>query len=75
MTQTALTATEQLHSAAKASEPVTFRQVPHNIEAEQLLLGAILVNNEVMDRVSRLPAAPNTSTIRCTPRSSRRSRS
>jgi len=52
MKQTALTASEQLHIAAKASEPVTFRQVPHNIEAEQLLLGAILVNNEVMDRIS-----------------------
>ena len=29
-----------------------FRQPPHNIEAEQALLGAILVNNEALDRVS-----------------------
>lgn len=31
---------------------VPFREAPHNIEAEQALLGAILVNNEAMDRVS-----------------------
>ncbi|MGE0766886.1 MAG: replicative DNA helicase [Hyphomicrobiaceae bacterium] len=30
----------------------TFRAAPHNIEAEQALLGAILVNNEAHDRVS-----------------------
>jgi replicative DNA helicase len=29
-----------------------FRQAPHNIEAEQALLGAILINNESFDRVS-----------------------
>ena len=29
-----------------------WRQVPHNLEAEQALLGAILVNNEAHDRVS-----------------------
>jgi len=29
-----------------------FRALPHNVEAEQALLGAILVNNEAMDRVS-----------------------
>ncbi len=29
-----------------------FRMAPHNIEAEQALLGAILVNNEAHDRVS-----------------------
>jgi replicative DNA helicase len=29
-----------------------FRSAPHNIEAEQALLGAILVNNEAHDRVS-----------------------
>ncbi|MEN8722876.1 MAG: replicative DNA helicase [Alphaproteobacteria bacterium] len=34
------------------SEPGAYRQPPHNIEAEQELLGAILVNNEAMDRVS-----------------------
>ena len=36
--------------AATAAEP--FRQPPHNIEAEQALLGAILVNNDAFDRVS-----------------------
>jgi replicative DNA helicase len=30
----------------------TFRVAPHNIEAEQALLGAILVNNDAFDRVS-----------------------
>ena len=30
----------------------TFRSAPHNIEAEQALLGAILVNNEAFYRVS-----------------------
>lgn len=29
-----------------------FRSAPHNIEAEQALLGAVLVNNEACDRVS-----------------------
>ena len=30
----------------------TYRTAPHNIEAEQALLGAILVNNEALYRVS-----------------------
>src|ERR1700693_2079442 len=29
-----------------------WRQAPHNVEAEQALLGAILVNNDAFDRVS-----------------------
>src|SRR4026208_2232062 len=33
-------------------ETPIFRAPPHNIEAEQALLGAILVNNEAIDRVS-----------------------
>jgi replicative DNA helicase len=42
-------------SAVSASaEPAlpTVRNAPHNLEAEQALLGAILVNNEAQDRVS-----------------------
>ncbi len=35
---------------ARARRP--FRQPPHNVEAEQALLGAILVNNDAFDRVS-----------------------
>jgi replicative DNA helicase len=35
-----------------ALETPAFRSPPHNIEAEQALLGAILVNNEAIDRVS-----------------------
>ncbi len=37
---------------AAQDSAVQFRAVPHNIEAEQALLGAILVNNEAADRVS-----------------------
>lgn len=33
-------------------DALPFRQAPHNIEAEQALLGAILINNEAFDRVS-----------------------
>jgi replicative DNA helicase len=36
---------------AMAPEP-TFRSPPANLEAEQALLGAILVNNDAFDRVS-----------------------
>src|SRR4026209_2479946 len=43
-------------NAARVIEPEqesdSFRSPPHNIEAEQALLGAILVNNEAIDRVS-----------------------
>ncbi len=43
------------NNAAKAlADPKAevFRAAPHNLEAEQALLGAILVNNEAHDRVS-----------------------
>jgi replicative DNA helicase len=33
-------------------DALPFRQAPHNIEAEQALLGAILINNEAFDRIS-----------------------
>ena len=52
MANPALMLTEALKQAASATEPLTFRQAPHNLEAEQALLGAILVNNEALDRVS-----------------------
>ena len=52
MANPAFLLTEKLRQAASASEPLTFRQAPHNLEAEQALLGAILVNNEALDRVS-----------------------
>ncbi|WP_333794007.1 replicative DNA helicase [Hyphomicrobium sp.] len=52
MTNTARLQTETLREAAAAAEPTDFREAPHNIEAEQALLGAILINNEAMDRVS-----------------------
>lgn len=34
------------------AETANFRTAPHNVEAEQALLGAILVNNDAFDRVS-----------------------
>ena len=39
------------HIVAAEDEPL-HRQVPHNIEVEQALLGAILINNEAFYRVS-----------------------
>src|SRR5262245_23002492 len=33
-------------------ETPIFREAPHNLDAEQALLGAILVNNEAIDRVN-----------------------
>src|SRR5437016_4121356 len=41
----------RLPAVANAAEPA-YRIPPHNIEAEQALLGAILVNNDAFDRVS-----------------------
>ena len=52
MANPAYLATEKLKQAVSADEALTFRQPPHNLEAEQALLGAILVNNEALDRVS-----------------------
>src|SRR5579862_2506255 len=40
-------------AARKVDDPAPlYRSAPHNIEAEQALLGAILVNNEALYRVS-----------------------
>ena len=52
MTEQALFLSDRLKAQAEASEPLSFRQPPHNIDAEQALLGAILVNNEALDRVA-----------------------
>jgi replicative DNA helicase len=46
-------ATDNLAERVRLAGPdPTFRLAPHNIEAEQALLGAILVNNDAFDRVS-----------------------
>jgi replicative DNA helicase len=42
---------ETVASTAQA-DALPFRAAPHNIEAEQALLGAILVNNDAHDRIS-----------------------
>ncbi|WP_375606292.1 MULTISPECIES: replicative DNA helicase [unclassified Bartonella] len=39
-------------SSSKKEDSPSFRQLPHNIEAEQALLGAIFINNDSLDRVS-----------------------
>ncbi len=44
--------TLQLEPENLSGEAEKFRRVPHNIEAEQALLGAIFVNNDACDRVS-----------------------
>src|SRR5690606_35431580 len=49
LTDMALTDSNVLKTAPDAA---TYRTAPHNIEAEQSLLGAILVNNEAFYRVS-----------------------
>ncbi|EJF88125.1 replicative DNA helicase [Bartonella vinsonii subsp. arupensis OK-94-513] len=36
----------------ETNEPASFRQLPHNIEAEQALIGAILINNDALDCVA-----------------------
>jgi replicative DNA helicase len=52
MANTALNVSARLAAAGAADAVIPFRQAPYNLEAEQALLGAILVNNEAMDRVS-----------------------
>ncbi|MEO1200994.1 MAG: DnaB-like helicase N-terminal domain-containing protein, partial [Pseudomonadota bacterium] len=42
----------QLEALPSVSPETPYRTQPHNIEAEQALLGAILVNNEAFYRVS-----------------------
>ena len=51
MAQKAILVSDRPKSTS-ADGAVPFRQAPHNLEAEQALLGAILVNNEAIDRVS-----------------------
>jgi replicative DNA helicase len=54
---------ERLSTALVSPQPQGagqgFRVPPHNIEAEQALLGAILVNNDAFDRVSDFLKAPD----------------
>ena len=47
-----MSAIDNLRAAARQNGEPTYRLSPHNIEAEQALLGAILVNNDAFDRVS-----------------------
>ncbi|MCB1381034.1 MAG: replicative DNA helicase, partial [Alphaproteobacteria bacterium] len=47
-----MSAQATLRPVAAEQESDSYRTAPHNLEAEQALLGAILVNNEACDRVS-----------------------
>lgn len=48
-----MTGTDLIEREAPVAElPTGFRSQPHNVEAEQALLGAILINNEAYTRVS-----------------------
>jgi replicative DNA helicase len=47
-----MSATPILRPVDSGTDSESFRTAPHNLEAEQALLGAILVNNEACDRVS-----------------------
>ena len=48
-----MTGTDLIEREPSAAQlPAGFRSQPHNIEAEQALLGAILINNEAYHRVS-----------------------
>ncbi len=55
-------------------ETIRPREPPHNFEAEQALLGAILVNNAAYQRVAEFLKGPNISPTLCTASSSIRSR-
>jgi replicative DNA helicase len=52
MISTARRTTADTAERQASPEALPFRAAPHNLEAEQALLGAILVNNEAHDRVS-----------------------
>ena len=52
MTGTDLIERETERETSVAQLPAGFRSQPHNVEAEQALLGAILINNEAYSRVS-----------------------
>jgi replicative DNA helicase len=52
MTETARRKPAEAQAGAASPEALPFRAAPHNLEAEQALLGAILVNNDAHDRVS-----------------------
>ncbi|MCP5382976.1 MAG: replicative DNA helicase [Kordiimonadaceae bacterium] len=38
-------------SESEENEDISYKEIPHNLEAEQALLGAILVNNDVLEKV------------------------
>ena len=47
-----MSAQPNLRPVEASADDGAYRTPPHNLEAEQALLGAILVNNDACDRVS-----------------------
>ena len=41
-----------IQNISKNLDDLDYKQMPHNIEAEQQLLGALLINNDLIDRIS-----------------------
>lgn len=39
------------HDVGQGEEELPYKEIPHNLEAEQALIGAILVNNDVLEKV------------------------
>ena len=54
-----MTEIAQLRQAGEQAQDGAGAGMPHNIEAEQQLLGAILTNNEVYDRVAQIIKPPH----------------
>jgi replicative DNA helicase len=52
MIETAPRTARDTSKVANATDALPFRTAPHNLEAEQALIGAILINNEAHDRVA-----------------------
>ncbi|NND48677.1 MAG: replicative DNA helicase [Rhizobiales bacterium] len=52
MAETATQRSDETAVSEAGSFVLPFREAPHNIEAEQALLGALLTNNDAADRVS-----------------------
>ena len=41
-----------IQNISKNLDDLDYKQMPHNIEAEQQLLGALLINNDLIDKIS-----------------------
>lgn len=51
------TNSEPVNTSSRSVLQISSRELPHNIEAEQALLGALLINNSVLERIEGIVAA------------------